>query len=93
MDRLVSGIETAERFCPYLSPLGGKEQISSAAAAEVVGSTPTRSTSFVLVIYGIVLRLIFNNCQTECSDMSSVRIRTKKIKRKELLLSRKSLCR
>jgi hypothetical protein len=44
MDRLVSGIETAERFCPYLSPLGGKEQLSSAAAAEVVGSNnPTRS--------------------------------------------------
>jgi hypothetical protein len=43
MDRLVSGIETAERFCPYLSPLGGKEQLSSAAAAEVVGSTLTRS--------------------------------------------------
>ena len=37
MDRLVSEIETAERFCPYLSPLGGKEQLSSAAAAEVVG--------------------------------------------------------
>ena len=33
--------------------------------AEVVGSTPTRSISFILVKYGISLSLILDRCPTK----------------------------